>query len=67
LQPTTVNIVKHIEAAELDEIWSFVGSKKQQRWLWHAIDHQTGQILADVLADHKDEAFRGSVVDKLIL
>jgi insertion element IS1 protein InsB len=39
-------------------MWSFVGSKKQQRWLWHAIDHQTGQILAYVLADHKDEAFR---------
>jgi insertion element IS1 protein InsB len=31
---------------------------KQQRWLWHAIDHQTGQIWADVLADHQDEAFR---------
>jgi insertion element IS1 protein InsB len=58
LRPTSVNIVKYIEAAELDEMWSFVGSKKQQRWLWHAIDHQTGQILADVLADHQDEAFR---------
>ena len=39
-------------------MWSFVGSKKQQRWLWHAIDHQPGQILAYVLADHKDEVFR---------
>ncbi|MGV0025683.1 IS1 family transposase [Phormidesmis priestleyi ANT.L61.2] len=38
-------------------MWSFVGSKRQERWLWHAIDHTTGQILAYVLADHKDPAF----------
>lgn len=37
-------------------MWSFVQSKKQERWLWHAIDHNTGQILAYVLADHKDAA-----------
>jgi insertion element IS1 protein InsB len=42
--------------AEVDEMWSFVQSKAQQRWLWHAIDHQTGQVLAYVLADHKDTA-----------
>ena len=49
-------MVKPIEEAEADEMWSFVQSKKQQRWLWHAIDHQTGQVLAYVLADHKDQA-----------
>ena len=43
--------------AEADEMWSFVESKAQQRWLWHAIDHQTGEVLAYVLASHKDEAF----------
>jgi insertion element IS1 protein InsB len=43
--------------AELDEMWSFVGSKQQQRWLWHAVDHQTGEVLAYVLAEHKDAAF----------
>jgi IS1 family transposase len=57
LQPTAVSIVKYVEEAELDEMWSFVGSKQQQRWLWHAIDHQTGLVLAYVLADHKDAAF----------
>ncbi len=35
-------------------MWSFVGSKKQQRWLWHEIDHATGAILAYVLAPHQD-------------
>lgn len=43
--------------AELDEMWSFVGSKQQPRWLWHAIDHKTGVVLACVLSDHKDAAF----------
>lgn len=38
-------------------MWSFVRTKQQQRWLWHAIDHQSGQILAYVLADHTDAAF----------
>jgi IS1 transposase len=46
LKPTSVTVVQQVEEAELDEMWSFVGSKKYQRWLWHAIDHQTGQILA---------------------
>lgn len=32
-------------------------SKQHKQWLWHAIAHQTGQILANVLADHKDSAF----------
>jgi insertion element IS1 protein InsB len=46
-----------VESAELDEMWSFVQSKKQQRWLWHAIDHATGKVLAYVLAPHEDVAF----------
>lgn len=43
--------------AEADEMWSYVGSKQQQGWLWHAIDHATGAVLAYVLSDHKDQAF----------
>ena len=43
--------------AEADEMWSYVGSKKQQRWLWHAIDHETGEVLASVLSSHQDSAF----------
>ena len=33
-------------ALELDEQWSFVGSKSNQRWLWLAISHHTSEILA---------------------
>ncbi len=50
-------IVK-VEEAEMDEMWSFVQSKKQQRWLWHAIDHRTGAVLAYVLAPHEDAALK---------
>jgi insertion element IS1 protein InsB len=44
-------------AAELDEMWSFVGTKKRARWLWHAIDHHTGRVLAYVVGTHKDAVF----------
>jgi insertion element IS1 protein InsB len=30
-------ILRQVDAAEMDEMWSFVGSKSQQRWLWYAI------------------------------
>lgn len=43
--------------AQADEMWSFVKTKQQQRWLWHAIDHQTGEVLAYVLSNHQDTAF----------
>ncbi len=36
-------------------MWSYVGNKKEQRWLWHAIDHQTGVVLAYVFGRRKDE------------
>ena len=41
----------------MDEMWSFVRCKKQERWLWHAIDDDTEVVLAYVLSDHKDSAF----------
>ena len=50
-------VIKQRDEAELDEMWSFVGNKSQQRWLWHAIDHQTGKILAYVFGSRKDEVF----------
>ena len=35
-----------VESAELDEMWSFVQNKGNRRWLWPAINHDTGDILA---------------------
>jgi insertion element IS1 protein InsB len=46
-----------VEEAELDEMWSFVSTKTRQRWLWHAVDHRTGQVLAYVFGSRKDAVF----------
>ena len=43
--------------SELDEMWSYVGKKDNPRWLWHAIDHESGQVLAYVFGTRKDEVF----------
>jgi insertion element IS1 protein InsB len=44
-------------SSELDEMRSYVGKKAHQRWLWHAIDHYTGKVLAYVFGRRKDEVF----------
>jgi insertion element IS1 protein InsB len=44
-------------ASELDEMWSYVAKKANPRWLWHAIDHYTGKVLAYVFGRRKDEVF----------
>ena len=46
-----------IAESELDEMWSYVGKKTNQRWLWHAIDRLTGQIIAYTFGQRKDEVF----------
>ena len=45
------------EEAEVDEMWSFVKKKSNQRWLWHAIDHASGKVLAYVFGARKDKIF----------
>jgi insertion element IS1 protein InsB len=39
-------------------MWSCVGTKTTARWLWHAIDHHTGRVLADVVGIRKDAEFQ---------
>ena len=46
-----------VEEAELDEMWSFVQNKQKQRWLWHAIDHDSGKVFAYTFGDRKDAVF----------
>ena len=46
-----------IDESELDEMWSYVGKKTNPRWLWHAIDRQSGQVLAYVFGRRKDQVF----------
>jgi insertion element IS1 protein InsB len=46
-----------VESAEIDEMWGFIKKKANQRWLWHAIDHATGEVLAYVFGKRKDKVF----------
>jgi insertion element IS1 protein InsB len=58
LNPDKVTVVIRLaDEAEVDEMWSFVGKKREPRWLWHAMDHRSGQVLAYVLGRRKDEVF----------
>ena len=43
--------------SELDEMWAYVARKSNPRWLWHAIDHRTGKVLAYVFGRRKDDVF----------
>lgn len=47
-----------VEAAEMDEQWSYVGNKANQRWLWFAIDQATNRVLAYVFGRRTDEVFK---------
>ena len=66
LHPEPVEVeIWHAEAlemrrgltSELDEMWSYVQSKAHPRWLWHAIDHHTGKVLAYVFGRRQDDVF----------
>ena len=49
--------MRRANEAEVDEMWSFVKRKKEPRWLWHAIDHRSGKVLAYVFGRRQDEVF----------
>ena len=50
-------VIRLAEEAEVDEMWSYVQRKKEPRWLWHAIDHLSGNVLAYVFGRRQDEVF----------
>ena len=39
----------------MDEMWGRVYSKNTPCWLWHAIDHETGMVVAYVLGSREEE------------
>jgi len=58
LTPAEVEVVIWpADEAEVDEMWSYVQRKKEPRWLWHAIDHRSGKVLAYVFGRRQDEVF----------
>ena len=49
LRPRDVAVSSaRVKAAETDEMWSYMKKKQEPRWLWHALDHGTGKVLAYV-------------------
>lgn len=50
MQPAQVH-----DVLEVDELWSFVGSKEDKRWLWAALCRRTRQIVAFVLGDRSEQ------------
>jgi insertion element IS1 protein InsB len=50
-------VIRRAEEAEVDEMWSFVGKKKEPRWLWHAIDHRSGKVRAYVFGRRQEAVF----------
>ena len=57
-EDTQVHIGLVCTEAEIDEQWSFVQRKSNQRWLWYAVDHKTNTVLAYVFGQRKDEVFK---------
>ena len=56
LHPDHVDVmIQQAEEAAVDAMWSYVGKKREPRWLWHAIDHRSGHVLAYVFGRRKDE------------
>ena len=39
---------------EADELWSFVGSKAEVRWVWAALDADTRQVVALIVGDRSE-------------
>ena len=39
-------VILHRLEAEVDELWSFVGTKANRQWMWIAMDAMTRQIVA---------------------
>jgi len=52
-----LDIVFHY-TAEMDEFWSFVENKSNQRWTWYAMEKHTGIIISWHNGKRTDEDFK---------
>jgi insertion element IS1 protein InsB len=58
VQPTggTQRVLLHRLEAEVDEFWSFIGTKTNRQWVWIAMDTITRQILAFHVGDRSRQS-----------
>ena len=52
---TPTVILQRLEA-ELDELWSFVGTKANRQWVWIAMDATTRQVIAFHVGDRSSQS-----------
>jgi len=45
-------------AIEADEMWSFVGNKTVQQWIWLAIERRTGLVVGYYIGDRSEKSAR---------
>ena len=55
---TTLLAAEPDDLLELDELWSFVGTKRNQRWLWIALCRRTRQVVAYFVGDRSADSCR---------
>lgn len=63
IKPVSISISCSSDV-EMDEMWSYVKSKKKQRWLFHAIDRSSNKILAFVIGSRTKTTLK-KLLDKL--
>jgi IS1 family transposase len=51
-------VPERITDLEIDEMWSFVGKKENQRWLWYAFDPARKKIVCWQIGRRTDESCR---------
>jgi insertion element IS1 protein InsB len=56
---TSLAPVENGDVLELDELWSFVGSKAEQRWLWLALCRRSRQVVAFYVGDRSENSAIG--------
>lgn len=44
------------DVLELDELWSFVGNKKNKQWIWIALCRRTRQVVSYFIGDRSEES-----------
>ena len=73
LDKEEINAYRRLEieiwlTAEADEMWSWVGNKKKQRWLWWVIDKKTGNVLGFAFGPRTNAVWKQLITDlKVVL
>ena len=47
--------MRRADAVDADAMWSCVKRKQEPWWLWHAMDHRSGKVVASMFGRRQDE------------